>query len=203
MLGSVPTHAAFLPGASGRGEFWAPVAERLNGVRATLFDYPGFGGLAPDPSFGSYDDLARHVIGRLPGPSAVIGQSMGGVVAVLVAARRPDLVTHLVLAVTSGGLDLAAFGADDWRPGSRAAHPGNPAWMWDDAPDLGGALAALATPTLLVWATRDPISPLAVGEHLATRIPRARLVAFDSDDHWVARVHAAEVAAEIESLLAT
>ena len=194
---------AFLPGASGRGDFWAPVAEHLGAADPVIFEWPGFGDVPPDPSreLGSYDDLATLVIERLEGPTALVGQSMGGVVASMVASRRPDLVSHLVLAATSGGVDLSCFGAEDWRPSSRAAHPGNPSWMWDDRPDQTAALSSLEMPVVLVWASDDPISPLPVGEHLHRLIPRSRLVVFPCDDHWVARIHAAEVADEIRTML--
>jgi pimeloyl-ACP methyl ester carboxylesterase len=40
---------------------------------------------------------------------------MGGVVGMRLAARYPEKVRRLVLVATSGGFDLAAHGADDWR----------------------------------------------------------------------------------------
>jgi poly(3-hydroxyoctanoate) depolymerase len=159
---------AFLPGASGRGEFWSTVAGHFDDVASVTFDWPGFGDVPADPAraLGCYDDLATMVIEQLTGPTVVIGQSMGGVVAAMVAKRRPDLVSHLVLAATSGGVDVASLGAVDWRPSSRAANPTNPSW----------------------------ISKL---------IPRARLVVFPCDDHWVARIHGDDVAREIRELLRT
>jgi poly(3-hydroxyoctanoate) depolymerase len=185
---------AFLPGASGEGSFWEPVQTALGADDAVLFDWPGFGPVPGDPTVAGYDDLASLVIERLTGPTVLVAQSMGGVVAVKVVQRRPDLVSHLVLAVTSGGIDLTPFTDHDWRIGSRAANPNNPPWMWEPTDDLSPVLAALPIKTLLLWATDDEISPLAVGQHLATLIPRSRLVAFPSDDHWVARIHADEVA---------
>jgi pimeloyl-ACP methyl ester carboxylesterase len=196
---------AFLPGASGRGEFWSTVAGHFDDVASVTFDWPGFGDVPADPAraLGCYDDLATMVIEQLTGPTVVIGQSMGGVVAAMVAKRRPDLVSHLVLAATSGGVDVASLGAVDWRPSSRAANPTNPSWMWDDRPDTTDTLRSLTLPVLLVWATDDPISPLPVGEYLSKLIPRARLVVFPCDDHWVARIHGDDVAREIRELLRT
>ncbi len=198
---TIPTAIAFLPGTSGRGDFWAPVAERFPEFRSVFFDWPGFGGIESDPSVSSFNDLASLVIEQLDGPTVVVGQSMGGVVAALVAARRPDLVSHLVLAVTSGGVDMGAFGAADWRPASRATHPDSPAWTWEDRPDTTDVLASLPMKTLLIWATDDQISPLTVGAYLDGLIPRSRLVVFESDDHWVARENEALVADEIRALI--
>ncbi len=205
------TTYAFLPGASGRGDFWEPVSMHLSDATCLHFDWPGFGDVPaePDRALNGYDDLATLVIERLERlerleplghPTVLVGQSMGGVVAALVVARRPDLVSHLVLAVTSGGIDVESLGAQDWRPGSSEANPDNPSWMWDDRPETTETLRTLAIPTLLIWATEDPISPLRVGMYLRQLIPGSRLVTFESDDHWVARIHADRVAHEIRGL---
>jgi Asp/Glu/hydantoin racemase len=61
-------------------------------------------------------------------------------------------------------------------------------------------LQSINVKTLLLWATNDAISPLTVGEHLSSLIPRSRLHSFESDDHWVAREYAPEVAAAIVEL---
>jgi pimeloyl-ACP methyl ester carboxylesterase len=122
---------------------------------------------------------------------------MGGVVAMRAAQQRPESVSALVLTATSGGIDLAPFGVEDWRPDYRATHPKAPAWVYERGPDLSTALATLDIPTLLIWGTADPISPLAVGRHLAGLLPRASLVEIESDDHWVARIHADTVATAI------
>jgi poly(3-hydroxyoctanoate) depolymerase len=191
----------YLPGMSGHGDFWAPVADALPDHESVLVDWPGLGTNPVDPGITGYDDLVDLVVAQLAGPSVLVAQSMGGYVAVRAAAQARDRVTHLVLAATSGGVDLGRFGAADWRPGSRSAHPDAPDWAFAPTADLTELIGSLDLPTLLVWATRDPISPLAVGTHLLGLFPTARLVAYDSDDHWVAREHAGEVAGEIDALL--
>jgi pimeloyl-ACP methyl ester carboxylesterase len=189
----------FLPGVSGDGRaFWQPVAARLPAAWDKAFlDWPGLGEVPAAPDVGGFDDLVTRVVARLEAPAVLVAQSMGGVIALRAALRRPDRVPALVLTATSGGLDLAPFGAADWRPDYRARHPQAPAWAYDRGPDLSAALAHLDIPTLLVWATADPISPLAVGRHLERLMPRARLRVIDSDDHWVAQRHAVPVAAAI------
>lgn len=126
---------------------------------------------------------------------------MGGYVAVRTALRPGVDVTHLVLAATSGGLDMPPFDAIDWRPGSRAAHPTAPAWAFEPTADLTHEIAGLAMPVLLVWANRDEISPIGAGLHLLDLVPDVRLIVFDNDDHWVARIHADEVARQLVTLL--
>jgi pimeloyl-ACP methyl ester carboxylesterase len=191
----------YLPGMSGNADFWQPVADALIAHEAEFVNWPGLGDNPPDPDVDSYDDLVALVVDRLDRPSVLVAQSMGGYVAVRAVEAARDRVTHLVLAVTSGGVDLTPFGAEDWRPGSRAAHPDAPEWAFARTDDLTQVIRTIDVPVLLVWATHDPISPLAVGEHLAGLFPNARLVAYDSDDHWVAREHAAEVAREIATTL--
>ncbi len=191
----------FLPGASGAGAFWDPVRAELADLPSTALDWPGVGGVPADPSVTGFDDLVTLVGERLDAPSALIGQSMGGYVAARVALSAPAFVTHLVLAVTSAGVDMAELGARDWRPAARSASPDDPAWLYAPQPDLSRELPTIDVPVLLVWARRDEISPLAVGERLAELLPRSELVVYDSDDHWVVREQAVDVAARIRSFL--
>lgn len=187
----------FLPGMAGLGSFWDPVRAHLPNWTTSALDWPGLGGTAPDPAVHGYDDLVDRVVARLEQPSVLVAQSMGGYVAALTAIRHPELVSHLVLAATSAGLPMTELGAEDWRPGSRHAHPDAPEWAFAMQPDLSGPLASIAAPTLLLWADRDPISPLPVGERLQQLLPHSHLVSYHSDDHWVVHHHAADVAARI------
>jgi pimeloyl-ACP methyl ester carboxylesterase len=75
--------------------------------------------------------------------------------------------------------------------------------MWEERLDMTEVLSSLKVPTLLVWASNDPISPPSVGEYLHNLIPRSRLVVFDCDDHWVARIRGDDVAREIRALMLT
>ena len=193
----------FLPGASGAGAFWAPVVELLPSAwEKTCLDWPGLGQVPADPGVRGPDDLVDRVLDRIAEgaegePVDLVAQSMGGVVAVQVALRRPELVRRLVLTATSGGIDLAPFGVEDWRPTYRRAHPSAATWITEARIDLGARLGTVAAPTLLIWSDADPISPLAVGEHLSTLLPHARLVVVSGGDHMFARDRADEVAPHI------
>lgn len=193
----------FLPGVSGVGSFWLPVGEALPADwRKRYVDWPGMTVVPASPRIGSFADLVDMVLDRLEEPTVLVAQSMGGVVAVQVAARRPDRISHLVLTATSGGIDLSPYDVEDWRAEYRASYPAAADWIYQRGRDLSADIARLRMPTLLVWATRDRISPPAIGRRLASLMPHARLVEIDSDDHWVARQHAPRVATEIHKLIA-
>ena len=83
----MPRRLVFLPGMSGEGELWAPVAARFADDDVTLVDYPGLGASPATPAVASYEDLVRMIVDTLDGPAALIAQSMGGYVAIQAAAR--------------------------------------------------------------------------------------------------------------------
>lgn len=193
----------FLPGAGGRAGFWRPVAARLADVGpAHLFAYPGFGDEPADPSIASLDDLHRWLLPRLPaGRFAVVAQSMGGVLAARLAIELPERVAALVLCATSGGVDVAALGAADWRAEYRAALPDVPRWFTADRTDLTDRLGAIRAPALLLWSDADPVSPLAVSDLLLRAIPGARRVVIAGGTHTFAAERPDEVAAALREFL--
>jgi pimeloyl-ACP methyl ester carboxylesterase len=198
------TPLLFLPGAGGSASFWRPVADRLADLGpAHLVGWPGFGDVPPDRAIASLDDLFRWLVARLPpGRLHVVAQSMGGVLGARLALEHPDRVARLVLAATSGGLDVASLGGVDWRPQYRAELPDVPAWFMDDRTDLTDRLGAIGAPTLLLWSDADPVSPLAVGRVLAGLIPGARLATLPGGSHAFALERPDETAAAIRAHLA-
>jgi poly(3-hydroxyoctanoate) depolymerase len=192
----------FLPGAGGDPTFWQPVDRALDfEAERTMFGWPGFGAVPADPAVRGIDDLVARVVERIDRPVAIVAQSMGGVVAVRAALERPCAVARLVLCATSGGIDVAALGASDWRGDWRRAMPDLPTWFVDDRSDLSDRLGGLRMPVLLVWGDRDPISPLAVGERLRTLLPDARLTVIEGGAHDLAVTHAPVVARAIDAFL--
>jgi len=90
------------PGLSGSATNWTDLAALLSTRAAgTAVDLPGFG-LSPPPASGLYtpavhaDALLCFLAGR-GRPVHLVGNSMGGAVALAVAARRPELVRTLTL----------------------------------------------------------------------------------------------------------
>jgi pimeloyl-ACP methyl ester carboxylesterase len=196
----VARRVLFLPGASGAGQFWQPVAGLLpRSWEKVLFDWPGFGTVPADPHVRSFDDLVNLVLAAIDEPVDIAAQSMGGVVAIRTALARPDAVRSLVLVATSGGVDLSRFDVEDWRPEYRAEYPDAQAFVTDHQQvDLGDQLPTIQAPTLLLWSHGDPISPPEVGHYLASRLPYAHLKLLNHADHMFARDHADEVAPLIQ-----
>lgn len=94
----MPPRVVFLPGASGAGSFWAPVAERMpEDWETRLVSWPGAGSEAHDPTIAGYDDLVVRAARAADDGSDVVAQSMGGVVAVGMALAHPRKVRRLVL----------------------------------------------------------------------------------------------------------
>jgi pimeloyl-ACP methyl ester carboxylesterase len=197
-----PTKLIFQPGAGGNPKFWKSVADRLTySASRTLLGWPGFGTVPADPAIKSIDDLIASVVRQIDQSTALIAQSMGGVIAIQAALKRPTLVTHLVLTATSGGLDISDLRVDDWRPAFNAANQTLPRWFADYKSDLTHDLGALTMPTLLLWGDADPISPVTVGERLSTLLPNARLKVLAGGDHGLANTLAADVAPIIDAHL--
>ena len=187
----------FLPGAGASPDFWKPVGSRLPGDWPKhYFGWPGLGHQPHDPAISGIDDLVQLVAARMDRPVDLVAQSMGGVIAARIAIERPRLVRRLVLSVTSGGVDMAGLGAVDWRPDYRRSFPQAAGWITAaGSPYL--VVEEVAAPTLLIWGDADPISPVAVGQHLAARLPDARLEIVPGGDHDVAATHPDRVAALI------
>lgn len=198
-----PTRVLFLPGAAGDAAFWAPVRDRLpQPLDAVLLAWPGLGAVPARADVKSFDDLVRLTLAQMARPVDLVAQSMGGVVAALATLARPDRIRRLVLVATSGGVDVARFGAQDWRPGYRAHYPDAAPWIGQTRIDLTDRIPSITAPTLLIWGDRDPISPVDVGRHLATLLPAAELVVIPGGDHSLARDRADEVAPLIARHLA-
>ncbi len=194
----------YLPGAGGNQAFWSLVAERRpGGGQQRLLAWPDGEAKPGKPQIRDLDDLATHVGQYLDEPANVIAQSMGGVVAVKAAVRHQLTVRRLVLVATSGGLDMQALGARDWRQTFESDRPRPPRWFEAPVADLTDTFQDLGMPTLLIWGQNDELSPPAVGERLAELIPNAQLVILDGAGHDLAKTHHEQVAQLIDDHIAS
>lgn len=111
-LGGGPT-VLMLHGIGGGHLAFAPQVETLAGCgyRAVAWDMPGYGHSAPIEPY-TFKGLAQSCIALIEALKCkevvLLGHSMGGMVAQEVVARRPELVSKLVLCGTS-----PAFGKPD------------------------------------------------------------------------------------------
>ena len=103
-LGDAGPVVAFCHGLFGQGKNWMQVAKDLSrDHRVLLVDMPNHG-RSPWTETFDYLDLADRVAEALRddplrdgGPLALVGHSMGGKIAMVLALRHPDLVERLVV----------------------------------------------------------------------------------------------------------
>ncbi len=189
----------FVHGLSGSTKWWRrnvpAIAERYS---VYLVDLPGFGAMRRWRKHfrlletGAWLDRWRQAVGLEQ--FSLVGHSMGGYVCMSLAALRPEQVKRLVLVASIGipfecgvpklvwpmllamGRTTPAFWPlllyDSVRAGTpmilRASHQ-------IVTLDCAEVLAAVKTPTLLIWGEQDNLVPLAFGRRLRETLPNARL----------------------------
>jgi len=109
------------------------------------------------------------------------------------ALAHPEKVRRLILVATSGGIDVEAFGAEDWREDYVSEFPEAASWVTKQRVDLSTELSSIRVPTCLIWATSDPISPVAIGSALAAALPTGVLHVIAGGTHMVARERPGEI----------
>ena len=136
-------------------------------------------------------------------PVALMGQSMGGAIAIHLAACAPELVTRLILVSAAGlplqtGLTTLALRSvlsslqisngvyprelirDVLRPRLRL--------LWESAQevvrgDFRVELAAIRQPTLILWGEDDLLLPIELGYALSAALPHATFVTLPACGH--------------------
>jgi 3-oxoadipate enol-lactonase len=148
---------------------WQPQVEvlRLAGYRVLAPDLRGFGQQVLEPVRFSY---VRDVEALLDGPTAVVGSSLGGRVALELAVLRPELVERLVVIA-----------------------PGLPGWDWSDATRAGwadeetafeaGDLEGAAEASLRLWIDGPGRPPEAVDAGLRSAVRAMVLRSYELQQH--------------------
>lgn len=160
------THGRDVAGRGGRRALLAEVAARLPGRTVTVCGYPGLDGVAAAPQLSTLDDLMQRLLAGLPECFDLVAKSMGSVLALRLVLAAPQRVRRLVLLATTGGLDVAAEGAAEWREAFVRAYPEAPRWFVDDRSDVEAELGRVQQPTLLLFGEADELAPVAVGRRL-------------------------------------
>jgi pimeloyl-ACP methyl ester carboxylesterase len=190
------TPVALLHGLSASSRWWSKNIEVLAARHlVAAVDLP------PRLTQGEMTALLARWLETFGEPVHIMGHSMGGQLAIRLAAERPDLVRSLLL-VSAAGIPFRLDPRPHVRPLPKPPY-GGPRIAQLLVPDFfrtGPASVALATtrvlrgdqrermralrlPTLLVWGENDPLVPLVYGEAMAGEIEGARLVVIPRAAH--------------------
>lgn len=124
---------------------WDDLASRLGGFTVLTYDLPGHGQTPPPAERYTVEDLAEQAAALLAdaalGPVHVVGVSLGGLVAQVLAAEHPELVDRLVV------VDAVA------------TYPPVVRQQWRDRPGIVRAegMSPLLRPTLDLWFTAGEV----------------------------------------------
>jgi pimeloyl-ACP methyl ester carboxylesterase len=197
-------------GLAGSAQWWnRNVQELCSEYRVVIPDLIGFGqtqrtGYVPDmPRVAQV--LCAWMNQLDLGRVHLVGHSMGGQIAIHLAARFPDRIDCLVLvdsagvprrltprAMTRFALQMApprAWGnlrflrtiaGDAWTAGPRTLAQATFQILLDDVRPL---LPQIEAPTLILWGERDRLVPLEDAEVLRSRIPHAQLLVLRGAAH--------------------
>ena len=110
--------AVFLHGFGADCLSWVGSVSALTGAECITPDLPGHGTALDAIGDGSIEDLARGVLGALPGdkPAWLVGHSLGGGVALWLAAHHPERWKGLILLAPLGLGKRVAFDLLDAYP---------------------------------------------------------------------------------------
>lgn len=195
----VRVHVHGLGAASGAYTAHLTADPLLAGRRTLFVDLPGFGLSDRPADFGySLEDHADALACVLEASGVrgaeVVGHSMGGAVAIVLAHRRPELVSRLVLAEANldpnppefaGSSSIASWTEEEFvHGGGFAATLERTGWLWAATMRTSDPLALHRSATALVRGTEPTMRTML--ESL-TAIPRTYLVGERSGEEWVDR----------------
>lgn len=203
------TPILLIHGLSGSSRWWSRNIEELakNHLVAAI-DLVGFGRnprftALPQilPPFREVSALVARWIETFGERVHLVGHSMGGAIALRVAAERPDLLRSLTL-VNSAGMPIAFDPMSHVRtlPGAPWSAMSIARVLIPDFLRAGPTSVAIASarvltgdarqwmqavpvPTLLIWGENDPLLPLRYAEEMQREIPDSRLIVIPHAAH--------------------
>jgi pimeloyl-ACP methyl ester carboxylesterase len=201
------TPVALIHGLSGSTRWWSRnVGALAEKHLVAAIDLIGFGRnirlTTPllMPAFQEVTALLARWLETFPEPVHLIGHSMGGLLAIRLAAERPDLVRSLVLVNAVGmpfalrpgphlralpkrpwGLNLApVLIPDAFRAGPTALALASARVLRGDARDW---MRHITAPTLLIWGEADPLVPVPYAREMQQLIRGSRLIVLQNAAH--------------------
>ena len=137
-------------------------------------------------------------------PIALVGHSMGGAIALHLAAHTPELVERLVLVDAAGMPFQASLPVLATRSVRSMLQPGEGGYPWPLVSDIlrrprlrllyqtaqqltscdfRAEMATITIPTLILWGARDPLLPLEMGKALSMALPHATFITLPNCGH--------------------
>lgn len=194
-----PWRIVVVTGTPSWSEFWAPTLAKIGPDREMIVaDRPGFAESDPRGAVTSIAAQAaalEAMLGDNPDQKVIlVGQSYGGPIATVLAARRPDKVKALVLMSAFFGergptiRRLSALGS--------LVRPALPRDMKNalaeidhqtpQLPEARAALGALKIPVIVLHGDKDDFIPLAAAQRLAIAAgPRGEFIETPGGDHFL------------------
>ena len=197
-----------IPGLTSGRAVWRATAAAVPGYRYHLIQVAGFAG---EPARGNRtgpvvaplaEEIARYIADRRLDRPAIVGHSMGGTIAMMIAARRPELIGRIMVVdmlpqpaglfggnardagplanfmATRGGSRLfnsmmVLFSPPEVARGSDPAVVGR-ATRELATTDLTGQLSRIRAPFTVVYASPDPLARAAVDDSFERAYASAR-----------------------------
>lgn len=223
-----------LHGAAGTHLDWPAALRRLPNAAVYALDLPGHGRSAPPgrESVEAYADVVQAFLDQLAlADVIVIGHSMGGAIAQLLALRHLPYLSGLVLLGTGARLHvnqtllerppgefpevvdfIARYAWSRDAPQSLVAaartllQENDPAVVQGDFVACNGfdvmdRVAGITVPTLVIGGSADRMMPLKNSHYLATLIPDARLLTVEGGSHMMALERPGRVAGAVQTFV--
>ncbi len=223
-------------GAGGNHLGWPPELRRLPGYAVYAVDLPGHGRSAPPgrSSITTYtDDVAALIDGLGLENAVIIGHSMGGAIAQMMALRHPDKTAGIILIGTGARLpvsdailekaltnfeETAAFVSKyAWARGvpepliaegyktmmDTGAQVTHGDYVACNAFDVSDRLPQITVPTLVIAGSTDMMTPHKLGQFIADHIPNAKLVTIEGGGHMMMLEQPEKVATAVSNFLHT
>lgn len=221
-------------GAASSHLSWGAALRRFPMRGVVTLDLPGHGKSVGD-GYTRIEDYAGAVVGLMDAlnitEGVLVGHSMGGAIAQMIAVQHPQRVTGLVLIGTGKQLPVTPKILDEILVDPEKVAERITRWEWAETTDekikvagkaqileispsvahgdfmacrnfsLEAELHGVKQPTLIFWSNTDKMTPAELTESLAAALPHAELIALHGAGHMMPIERDVEIAQHIEPWL--